>query len=205
MPRSQSNRRGGGNGSKATEPNSRKTDIIFGKDITPKPDKSSFIGCLSLIALMVAMYLSGIYNCGQWLFGLAIAITWCNLPKKVEEKMFQYNFTIYVLEKSYSFFGISPLPSINGADIQATVKIFVEQNEPVTSLAFRKEIINVIVECSGLTCSYLLNTDCFENTSGYDNHVTKSKIIGDIVIYIGSSSFTINKGSVPEIKYEILN
>jgi hypothetical protein len=185
--------------------NSPKTDPIFGKDITPKPDRSSFIGCLSVIALMVAMYLSGIYNCGRWLFGLAVAITWCNLPKKVEEKKYRYDIKISVSSFSYSFFGISHLPLIDGADIQATVKKIVKQNEPVTSLVYRNDRINVNVKCGDLTCSYLLNTDCFENTSGYGNHVTKFKIIGDIVIYIGNSRFTINKENVPEIKEEILN
>jgi len=202
MTRSESRNRG--NGSQKPVPNDKKSSmsgIIVGIDITPKSNRSSFIGCLLVLAAMVVMYLGGIYNCGPWLFGVAVAITWCNVPQKVEKK-YRYDFQVSVGSNSYNLYGLSSLPTINVADIGATFCTDIDQNGCVTHLIYRYEIPKVMLT-GGLTGSCLLDLECFNNTNGYNNQEIKYKIKDkvEIVSACGNFRFTIRKDTVTEINW----
>ena len=207
MPRSKSTSRGGGirsNGSQKPVSNTTKSSlysIIASKDITPKSDSSSFIGCLWVLAAMVVMYFMEIFNCGPWLFGVAVAITWFNVPQKVEKK-YRYDFEVSVGSNSYKLYGVSSLPTINVADIVATFCIDIDKNPGVTDLIYTNERIEVILT-GGLTGSCLLDLECFDNTNGYNNQNTIYEIQGNITIKsdCGNFQFTIQKDTVPEIKW----
>jgi hypothetical protein len=202
---SKSPSRSRGNGSQKPVPNDKKSsmsDIIVGIDITPKSDRSSFIGCLLVLAAMVVLYLGGIYNCGPWLFVAAVFISGCNLPKKVQ-KVYRYDFKVSVGNKSCSLFGLSSLPEINVSNIGAAFGIDIDQNGCFTDVIYRYEKIKVILTGS-LTGSCLLDLECFNNTNGYDNQITKYEIKGNITIASSCGNFrvTIRKDSVPVINRE---
>ena len=203
MARSVSTSRGGNrrnDGSVSSDKKSSMSGIIVGKDITPKSEiPYTFIGLVCLVVAMVVMYFMEIYNCNPWLFGVAVAIAWCNVPKKVEKK-YRYDFEVSVGSNSYKLYGVSSLPTINVADIGATFGIDKDQNGWVTDVIYRIEIPKVILT-GALTGFCLLSLECFNNTNGYNNQETKYKIKDKINIVSACGTFQdiIRKENVPEI------